>query len=56
LAEQSISVFLGPVRQVRDEVFHLFASGVAKGLNTAEVGSVRLNQIGIELMLTDDLM
>ena len=55
LAEQGIAVLLSPVRQVRDEVFHLFAGGIAKRLDAAEIGCIRLDQVGIELMLADDL-
>ena len=55
LAEQGIAVFLGPVRQVRDEGFYLFTGSIAKRLDAAEVCRIRLDQVGIELMLTDDL-
>ena len=55
LAEQGIAVLLGPVGQVRDEVFHLLAGGIAKRLDPAEIGRIRLDQVGIELMLADDL-
>ena len=40
---------------MRDEVFHLFAGGIAQGLDAAEIGGVGLDQVGIELMLADDL-
>jgi hypothetical protein len=40
---------------VRDKRLYLLASSVAQGLDPAEVGGVGLDQIGIELMLADDL-
>src|SRR2546425_205697 len=55
LAEEGIPVFLGPVGQVRDEVPDLLAGSFAQGLGPAEVGGVGLDQIGVELMLADDL-
>ena len=38
-----------------DEVLDLFAGGFPQSLYAAEVGGVGLNQIGIELMLANDL-
>ena len=38
-----------------DEVFHLLAGGFAKSLDAAEIGRIGLDQVGIELMLADDL-
>jgi hypothetical protein len=55
LAEQSVAIFLGPVGQVRDEVLDLFAGGFAQGLHAAEIGGVGLDQVGIELMLANEL-
>ena len=40
---------------MRDEVFDLLAGGVAKGLDAAEVGRIGLDQVGIELMLANEL-
>ena len=40
---------------MRDEVFHLLAGGIAKSLDAAEIGGVGLDQVGIELMLANDL-
>jgi hypothetical protein len=40
---------------VDDEGFDLFAGGFAKGLGAAEIDSVGLDQVGIELMLADQL-
>ena len=55
LAEQGIAVFLSPVGQVGDEVFDLLASGLAQCLDAAEIGRVRLDQGGVELMLANQL-
>ena len=40
---------------MRDEVLDLFAGSIAKGLDRAEIGGIGLDQVGIELMLADDL-
>ncbi len=40
---------------MRDEVFHLFAGGIAKRLDAAEVGGIGLDQVGIELVLANNL-
>src|SRR5579864_8866112 len=40
---------------MRDESFYLFTRGIAKGFHSAEVGGIGLDQVGIELMLADDL-
>jgi hypothetical protein len=40
---------------VRDEVLDLLASGFTKNFDSAEVGSVRLDQGGVKLMLTNKL-
>jgi hypothetical protein len=37
LAEQWIPIFLGPVGQVGDKAFDLFAGGFAEGLRAAEI-------------------
>ena len=55
LAEQGIAVFLGPVGQVGDEGFDLFAGGFAEGFGAAEIDGVGLDQVGIELVLADQL-
>jgi hypothetical protein len=55
LAEQRVAVLLRPVRLVRDESFYLFTGGITKDFHRAEVGGIGLNQVGIELMLADDL-
>ena len=38
-----------------DEVLNLLAGRLAQGLGPAEVDGVGLDQVGIELMLADDL-
>ena len=48
-------VFLGPVGQVGDKGFNLLASGLAEGLSAAEIDGVGLDEVGIELMLADQL-
>src|SRR5205823_13035174 len=55
LAEQGISIFFGPIRQVRNEVLNLLSGGFPQGLGAAEVRRIGLHQDGIELMLADDL-
>ena len=51
LAEQGIAVFFGPIGQMCDEVFNLFAGGFTQALRSAEVGRVGLDQRSIESML-----
>ena len=55
LAEQGIAVFLGPVGEVGEERFDLFARGFAEALGPTEIDRVGLDQVGIELMLADQL-
>ena len=55
LAEQGVAVFLGPVGQVRDKTFDLFAGGLAEGFGAAEIDGVGLDEVGIELVLADQL-
>jgi len=55
LAEQRVAVFLCPLGEVLDEILDLFARGFPKRFHRAEVGRVGFDQIGIELMLADDL-
>jgi hypothetical protein len=55
LAEQGIAIFLGPVGQVSDEALDLLLGRVAQGLYATEVGCVRLDRVGIELMLANQL-
>ena len=55
LAEQGIAVFLGPVGQVGDEVFDLLTSRFAEGFGAAEIDGIGLDQVGIELVLADQL-
>src|ERR1700733_13174687 len=55
LAEQTISVTLGTVSQLQDEVLNLFPTGLPERSRAAEVDGVGLDQFGVELVLTDDL-
>src|SRR6266851_2118705 len=55
LAEQRNAVFLGPVGQVSDKAFDLFPGGFAEGFGPAEIDGVGLDQVGIELVLADQL-
>ena len=55
LAEQGITVFLGPVGQVSDKGLDLLAGRFAEGFGTAEIDRIGLHQVGIELMLADQL-
>ena len=55
LAEQAISVLLGPVGQLLDEVLNLFAGGISEHLRAAEVDRIGLDEFGIELVLPDEL-
>jgi len=43
LAEQGVAVFLGPVGQVNDKILDLLARCLAQGLDSAEIGCVRLD-------------
>jgi len=40
---------------MRDEVLDLLSSCIAKSFHPAEIGRIRLDQSGVELMLTNDL-
>src|SRR5207302_7845728 len=55
LAEQGIAVLLRPLSQLSDEVLNLLASGVAQSLGPAKISRIGLDQVGIELMLANDL-
>jgi hypothetical protein len=55
LAEQGIAVFFCPISEMNDEVLDLLAGGIAQGLGAAEIYGVRLHQIGIELVLPNEL-
>ena len=55
LAQQGITILLRPIGQVRDEVFDLLASGFTKSFDPTEVGRIRLDQGGVELMLANEL-
>ena len=45
----------GPVGQVGDKAFDLLPGGLAEGFGAAEIDGVGLDQVGIELMLADEL-
>src|ERR1022692_3577700 len=55
LAEQAIAVLLGRIGQLLHEAFDLLTSGIFQGFGTAEVDGVGFHQLGIELVLADDL-
>ena len=55
LPPQGIAVFLGAVRQMSNKVLDLFPAGFSQGLRPAKVHCIRLHQVGIKLMLSDDL-
>src|ERR1019366_388985 len=54
-AEQAIAVLLCRLCKLLHEVFDLLTSGVFEGFGTAEVDRVGFYQLGIELVLADDL-
>src|ERR1017187_3210530 len=55
LTEQAITVLLGRLGKLLDERFDLLMSGVFEGFGAAEVDGVGFHQLGIELVLADDL-
>src|ERR1039458_2840467 len=55
LAEQSISVLLGPVGKLQDEVLNLFPAGLSECLCAAEIDGIGLDQFRVELVLADDV-
>src|SRR5437016_11544311 len=55
LAEQGIAVLLGPVSEVSNEGLDLLAGGFAQCLCPAELHRIGLHQVGIKLVLPDDL-
>ena len=46
-------IFRRPVSKIRNERFNLFASGISQVRGTAGVGGISFDEIGIEVMLTD---
>src|SRR5579864_7911912 len=50
-----MAVFLGPVGEVCDECFDLLARGLTQGFSSAEIDCVGLHQLGIELVLANEL-
>jgi len=55
LAEQCVAVFLGSVGKVNYKGFHLLAGSLTEELSAAEVDGVGLDEVGIELILADEL-
>jgi len=55
LAKQGVAVFLGPLRQMSHKAFHLLAGGFRESLSAAEIDGVGLDEVGIELVLADQL-
>ena len=55
MAEQGVPIFAGPVGQVSDEVFDLLTGGFPKSLGAAEIDGVGLDQVRVELVLTNQL-
>ena len=55
LAEQGIAIFFCPIGEVSNEAFDLLTGGFAEGFGAAEIDGVGLDQVGIELMLPDQL-
>ena len=52
---EALRSFSRPIRQMHDEVLDLVTSGLTQGLSSAEIRCVGLDQVEIELMLTNDL-
>src|ERR1019366_2753130 len=55
LTEQRASVLLGRLSKLLHEAFDLLTSGVFEGFSAAEVDGIGFHQLGIELVLADDL-
>src|ERR1035437_10037619 len=55
LAEQRATVLLGRLSKLLHEAFDLLTSGVFEGFSAAEVDGIGFHQLGIELVLADDL-
>ena len=55
LADQGIAVFLCGLGQVLDEALDLLAVRIPERRSAAEIDGVGLDQLGIELVLADDL-
>src|SRR5664280_253749 len=55
LAEQGAAVLLGRFGKLLHEAFDLLTSSVFEGFGTAEVDGIGFHQLGIELVLADDL-
>jgi len=55
LADQGVAVFFGPICEMSHKAFDLLPGGLAEGLGAAEGDGVGLHQVGIELVLADQL-
>src|SRR2546426_6160215 len=55
LAEQSVAVFFSPVGQMNYKSFDLLTLRFTQSFDSAKIRGVRLHQVGIELMLANDL-
>jgi hypothetical protein len=55
LAEQGIAVTRGLTGEMGDEHLNLLPRGFAQSFRSAEVDGIRLHQLGIELVLANNL-
>src|SRR4051794_23442482 len=55
LAAECVAVFVSPIGKMINEILYLISRSVAQGLRAAKVGRVALHEVGIELMLADEL-
>src|SRR5664279_4369218 len=55
LTEQAITVLVRRLGKLLNEAFHLLASSVFEGFRAAEIDGIGFHQLGIELVLADDL-
>src|ERR1019366_5099695 len=55
LAEQCVPVLLGRLGKLLNEAFDLLTRGVFEGFGAAEIDGIGFHQLGIELVLADDL-
>src|SRR3954447_19703015 len=55
LTAECVAIFVSPIGKMIDETLNLISRSVAQRLHAAKIGGVRLDEVGIELMLADDL-
>src|ERR1035438_6866019 len=55
VTQQSTTILLGRLSKLLHEVFDLLTSGIFEGFSTAEIDGIGFHQLGIELVLADDL-